>query len=91
MLNNNAFFSTLSIPYCDYIVNAIEYYAERFNLTSVMDKGGFQQRLDTEFQGRLLRLMSVSDQPRYQVDHEAGHTAVPGVFNLRDVLELVID
>ena len=33
--------------------------------------------------------MTVSNQPADQIDHKVVHTAVPGMLDLRDVLELV--
>jgi hypothetical protein len=35
--------------------------------------------------------VTVSDQASEYIDHQSGQTAVTGMFNLRDVLELLID
>ena len=35
--------------------------------------------------------MAVGDQATEQVDQEVSHTALPGMFNLGNILQLVID
>ena len=50
-----------------------------------------KRRCRVKAQGRLLRPMTVGDQPCNQMHHKAGDTAVPGMFNLADVLQLIID
>lgn len=42
-------------------------------------------------QGWLLGLMAISDQTRHQVDKKVDRAAMARVFDLRDVLEVVID
>ncbi len=46
---------------------------------------------DADVKRRLLFSERVSDQTRDQVDEEVRHMAMPSVFDVRDVLELVID
>jgi hypothetical protein len=35
--------------------------------------------------------MRISDQSTDYIDHKVGHAAVSGMFDLRDILQLVID
>lgn len=42
-------------------------------------------------QGGFFRLIGIGDQPGDEIDHEVGHTAMAGRFDLADVLELVVD
>ena len=39
--------------------------------------------------GRFSGLMRVGDEATNDIDHEVGHTALPVVFNLGDILELI--
>ncbi len=42
-------------------------------------------------EGGLLRLMTIGDQPTDNIDEKVGRAAMTTVFNLRDVLQVVID
>ena len=42
-------------------------------------------------QGRLFGLMGIGDETSQEVDSEVGWTAVAGVLDLRNVLELISD
>lgn len=41
--------------------------------------------------GRFGRLMRVGDETTNEIDHEVGHTAMTGMFDLGDILELIND
>ena len=56
-------------------------------LASVRDKG-FELR-EIKSMGRFGRLMRVGNETTNDIDHEVGHTAMPSMFDLRDVLELI--
>ena len=45
--------------------------------------------MSVKAQRRLLRLVAVGNQPRHQVDEEVEGAAMPGMLDLRDVLELI--
>ena len=59
-------------------------------LTSVLDKDS-KFSIANKMQGRFLGLVGVSDQATDHIDHEVGEAAVTGVFNLRDIFQLVND
>jgi hypothetical protein len=44
-----------------------------------------------ETQGRFFRRETISDQARDEMPHASGHTAMPRVFNLAEVLQLIVD
>ena len=44
-----------------------------------------------ETQGGLFGLKTIGDQASQQMHHKPCHTAMPGVLNLADVLQLVVD
>ena len=41
--------------------------------------------------GRFLGLVTIGDEAAEEIDEEVGRTAVAGMFDLRDVLELIED
>ncbi len=46
---------------------------------------------EVKIEGRLLGLVAVGNQSTDDIDHKVGGAAMPGMLNLRDVLELVND
>ena len=61
----------------------------RSMLTSVRDKS-FELR-EIKCKGRFGGLMRIGDETTNDIDHEVGHTAMTGVFDLRDILKLIND
>ena len=55
-----------------------------------MDKQSRSMKI-RELQGRLLGTMAISDQSRQYIDKEISRTAMSGMLNLGNVLELIDD
>lgn len=63
-------------------------HASLISLTSVRDKG-CELWSSTPVDGRFTRLVTVRDQPGEQIDREVGGAAMPCMFNLEQMLDLV--
>lgn len=59
-------------------------------VTSVRDKG-CELGSPTTLDGRLVGLVTVRNEASHEIDSEVHRTAVPGVFDLYEMLELVKD